>query len=116
MNSDPVSGLDLIVKTLFDKKAMNILILDVRGISTLTDYFIIAEGSSVTHVTALAKTLIEAMKEEGERPAHVEGMKEGDWVVVDFLEIVVHILLPVMRQKYSLERLWQAGNVIERKV
>jgi ribosome-associated protein len=113
MNIDPEAGLAIIVNTLFDKKAINIVTLDVRECSTLTDYFVIAEGTSVTHVTALAEAVVSAMKERNEFPMHVEGMKEGDWVVVDFMEIIVHILLPGMRQLYRLEQLWQAGNIVE---
>jgi len=113
MKSDLAVDLDLIVHTLFDKKGVNILTLDVRGVSTLTDYFVIVEGNVDTHVRALAKALLEAMKGQGYLPIHVEGMEGGEWVVIDFMDVVVHILLPAMRQKYSLEQLWHEGKVVE---
>lgn len=116
MKIDPLLGLTTVVETLFDKKAMNILVLDVRHFSTLTDYFVIAEGSSVTHVTALAERVVAVMKEREASPLHVEGMGDGDWVVVDFMEIIVHILLPAMRQRYCLEQLWQEGKIVDIKL
>lgn len=105
--------LNIIGQILFDKKGFNILALDVRGISTLTDYFLIGEGNVDRHVIALAKEVIERLKQEGEVPAHVEGLDQGDWVVIDYLEIVVHLFKPGMREKYRLEELWREGEIVD---
>jgi ribosome-associated protein len=113
MTEEPVHVLNIIAQTLFDKKAFNILALDVRGISTLTDYFLIAEGNADKHVIALAKEVVERLKKEGEIPAHVEGLREGDWVVLDYMEIVIHLFKPGVRDKYRLEELWCAGQIID---
>lgn len=113
MKKDPLLFLNLIGQILFDKKGINILALDVRGISTLTDYFIIGEGNVDKHVTALAKTVIETLKKEGETPIHVEGLDSGDWVVIDYLEVVIHLFKPGLREKYRLEELWKEGEVVD---
>ncbi|MCH9610671.1 MAG: Ribosomal silencing factor RsfS [Chlamydiales bacterium] len=105
--------LDIIAQTLFDKKGFNILALDVREISTLTDYYIIAEGNVERHVAALGKAVIERLKEEDERPIHVEGLDLGEWVVIDYLGVVVHLFRPGMRERYRLEELWQDAEVVD---
>jgi ribosome-associated protein len=113
MRKDPVRVLRMIAQTIFDKKGFNILALDVRGISTLTDYFLIAEGNVDKHVTALAKDVIGKLKAEGETPSHVEGLDQGDWVVIDYLEIVIHLFKPGLRDKYRLEELWREGEIVD---
>src|SRR5262245_21192412 len=105
--------LEQICQTIFDKKGFNILTLDVRELSTLTDYFIIAEGNVERHVQMLAKELIELMAQEGRPPIHVEGQKQGDWVVLDYSEVVIHLFIPDMREKYQLEQLWQNAEIID---
>lgn len=113
MADDLKAELDTIAQTLFDKKGFNILALDVREISTLTDFYVIAEGNVDRHVVALAKAVIEELKKKGERPAHVEGLDSGDWVVVDFVSIVIHLFKPGMRERYRLEELWQEAEVVD---
>ncbi len=113
MRQDPLQLINSIAQTVYDKKGFNILALDVRGISTMTDYFLIAEGSVEKHVTALGKAIIQELKHEGELPIHVEGLTEGDWVVVDCGELVIHLFMPTMRDKYRLESLWQEGKVVD---
>lgn len=113
MIEDPLQELDLIAQTLFEKKGFNILAIDVREISTLTDYTIIAEGNVDKHVTALAKAVIKKLKDEGDLPAHVEGLEIGDWVVIDYIGVVVHLFKPGMRDKYRLEELWREGKVVD---
>ena len=113
MNEEPLHRLNLIAQTLFDKKGFNILALDVRGISTMTDYFLIAEGEVEKHVITLGKAVAESLKKEGCLPLHSEGLAEGDWVVVDFSEIIVHLFTPAMREKYRLEGLWQEAKVVD---
>lgn len=113
MKKDSLQALNQIAQIIFDKKGFNILALDVQGISTLTDYFLIAEGNVDKHVASLAKVIIERMEQEGEHPAHVEGLKQGDWVVIDFFEVVVHLFMPGIRERYRLEELWQEGKVVD---
>jgi len=110
---DPQLILNLIAQTIFDKKGMNILALDVRGISSLNDYVIIAEGNIDKHVTAIAHEIIDVLAKQGIHPVHVEGMKAGDWVVIDYLDISVHLFMPGMRDKYQLEQLWKEGSIID---
>ncbi len=108
MKHDLKKNLNLIAQTIYDKKGTNILALDVRGISTLTDFVIIAEGSVDRHVIAIADAIIDALHEAGFECTQKEGMHTGDWVVLDFLNIMVHLFGPGMRDKYpfrgSLER------------
>ena len=102
-----------IAQTLFDKKGFNIIAIDVKGISSITDYVIIADGNVDRHVVALAKEVEDIMRDAGEKPAHVEGMQNGDWIVLDYFYVVIHLLVPEMREKYQLERLWPDGKVID---
>jgi ribosome-associated protein len=94
------------VEALEAHKAQDVVVLDVRGLCEATDYFVIATGTSDTHVRALAERVIEAMGKAGHRPRHVEGLTGGRWVLLDFVDIVVHVFHPTLRQFYQLERLW----------
>ncbi len=105
--------LEQICQALYDKKGFNIMALDVRGVSTLTDYFIIAEGNVEKHVQTLAKYLVDMLSEAGRTPVHVEGLRQGDWIVLDFSEVVIHLFIPDMREKYQLEHLWQNSEIID---
>ena len=87
-------------------KAQDVIVLDLRGLSEATDYFVIASGTSDTHVRALAERVLEAMRRSGRRPHHVEGLPVGRWVLLDFVDVVVHVFHPTLRQFYQLERLW----------
>lgn len=116
MKSDSLAILNLIAQTIYDKKGSNIFVLDARNFSTLTDYFIIAEGSADRHVQGLCLAIIEAMRTEGIYPLHIEGREMGDWIVIDFFNIVIHLFMPGMREKYSLEELWQKGSIVDVKI
>jgi ribosome-associated protein len=113
MKRDPAQLLNVMAQWLFDKKGFNILALDVRGVSTLTDYFLIAEGNVDKHVIALAQGVIEQLKHYEEIPLHVEGLTQGEWVVIDYLDIVVHLFKPGLRDKYRLEELWHDGQIVD---
>lgn len=91
---------------ILDRKAQDVAILDLRGIANSTDFFIIASGRSDTHVTAIADNMVDELKAEGVRPAGIEGMRSGRWVLVDYVDFVVHIFHPDARDFYQLERLW----------
>ena len=95
-----------VVDLLFDRKALDVTLLDLRGISSATDWFIVATGTSDTHVGAIADNVIDEMKKEGVRPLNVEGAREGRWVLVDYFDFVVHVFHPQAREFYQLERLW----------
>jgi ribosome-associated protein len=94
------------VGTLDERKAIQVVVLDLRKLSDATDYFVIASGTSDTHVRALAEHVVEALERAGRRPHHVEGLTAGRWALLDFVDFVVHIFHPTVRDFYQLERLW----------
>jgi ribosome-associated protein len=108
--------LNSIAQIIYDKKGINTLVLDVSGVSTITDYAVIAEGNVDRHVIAIGQAIQQAMAERGERPAYVEGMQTGDWVVLDYIEVMVHLFMPGFREKYQLEKLWKEGKIVDVKV
>jgi ribosome-associated protein len=89
-----------------DRKAVDMLVMDLRGISNATDFFLIASGTSDMHVRAIAENIIEELKSEGQRASHVEGLRAGRWVLIDYIDFVVHVFHPGAREFYQLERLW----------
>lgn len=95
-----------------DLKATNVALLDLTKVSDATDYFVIASGSSDTHVRAIAEHVMEVMKKSGVRAHHVEGMQTGRWVLIDYVDFVVHIFHPVLRDFYQLERLWSDAPLV----
>lgn len=103
-------------QALYDKKGINILALNVKDISSLTDYILIAEGSVDRHVIAMAKEVIETLKKQGEKPIYVEGLQAGDWVVIDYLDYMVHIFMPGLRDKYQLEEMFRDGDIVDLKL
>lgn len=96
----------LAIEALEEIKAQNICLLDVRESTSVTDFMLIASGTSTRQLNALAQNLVLKMKEAGYRPLGVEGQNNADWVLVDLGELVVHLMLPETRQFYDLERLW----------
>ena len=91
---------------LFDRKAHNVTVLDLRGISTATDYFLIATGTSDTHVSSIADHVIDENRKHGLRAVNVEGQRGGRWILIDYFDFVVHVFHPAAREFYQLERLW----------
>jgi ribosome-associated protein len=89
-----------------DSKALDVVLLDLRGITDMTDFFVIASGTSDTHVRSVGEHVIEDMKKEGSPAHHVEGLEKGRWVLLDFVDFVVHVFHPTLRNFYQLERLW----------
>ncbi len=91
-----------LAKIIDQKKGTEIIIFDLRGLSPITDYFISANGLSEIHNRAIAESLIEY----AEKPDHIEGFEAGNWILLDFIDVIVHIFLKETREFYGLERLW----------
>jgi ribosome-associated protein len=89
-----------------ERKALGVVGMDLRGISTATDYFLVASGNSDVQVKAIADHIIDEMKKEDQRPVHVEGLQSGSWVLIDYIDFVIHIFHPQAREFYQLEVLW----------
>ncbi len=102
----PKSLSDLVARALDDLKADNVQVLDVRHLTTVTDMMVIASGRSDRHVRAIAGAVVEQAKKAGYRPIGVEGERSGEWVLVDLADLVVHVMLPRVREFYNLEKLW----------
>jgi ribosome-associated protein len=93
-------------------KALDVVVLDLSGVSDVTDCFVIATGTSDTHVRSIGERLMEELKKEGVPTHHVEGLQKGRWVLLDFVDIVVHVFHPTLREFYQLERLWSDATVV----
>jgi ribosome silencing factor RsfS/YbeB/iojap len=96
----------VLLDALDDMKALDVKVLDVRGLTDIADYMVIASGTSDRHVRSVAQRVVEKSKEAGFRPHGVEGLQDGDWVLVDLHEYIVHVMLPRVREFYGLEKLW----------
>ena len=96
----------VVIDALADMKALEVKVLDVRGVTDIADYMVIASGTSDRHVRSVAQRVVERTKEAGFRPHGVEGQQDGDWVLIDLSEMIVHVMLPRVREFYGLEKLW----------
>ena len=115
MQPNVVKVLSACVTALREKKAQNIVVLDVREWSPITSYMVIAEGTVDRHVQALARQVLDECHELQLPKTYVEGMQEGAWVVVDLDEVMVHLFIPEWRQHYALEQLWPDAQLIPTK-
>lgn len=97
---------DLVVEALEDLKGVDIIALDVRGKTSITDFMVIASGRSDRQVKALAQSVVDKAKEHGNPPLGMEGERQGEWVVIDLGDVVVHVMVPQSRDFYNLEKLW----------
>lgn len=104
MDTDKLT--DLVVEALDDLKGQQIKVLDVHGLTTITDRMIVASGRSDRQVKALANSVVEKAKAAGVSPRGVEGDREGEWILVDLGDVVVHVMQPQARAFYQLEKLW----------
>jgi len=94
-----------------DRKATDVLILDLKRVSDMTDYFVIASGTSDTHVRSVAEHVVAELKKSGMSVYAIEGLEQGRWVLLDFVDFVVHVFHPSLRAFYQLERLWGDADV-----
>ncbi|MGI9272821.1 MAG: ribosome silencing factor [Woeseiaceae bacterium] len=107
MNSKELTA--MIVAALEDVKANDIVTLDVRNMTSVTDYMVVASGTSNRHVKALVENVAEKAREAGHRPIGVEGEDGSEWVLLDLQDALVHVMLPKVREFYNLEKLWSLG-------
>jgi ribosome-associated protein len=101
---------ETVTAALDDMKAVNVKVLDVRGLTDIADTMVIASGNSDRHVRSIADNVARKAKEAGYRPLGTEGARDGEWVLVDLTDILVHVMLPRVREFYGLERLWDTGE------
>lgn len=101
---------DIVTAALDDMKAVNVKVLDVRGLTDIADVMIIASGTSDRHVKSIAENVLDKAKKSGFRTLGKEGERDGEWVLVDLQDIIVHVMLPRVREFYGLERLWDNGE------
>ncbi len=100
------------VDAIEDRKGLHVHVLDLRGLTNATDYFVIATGTSDAHVRGIADNVVASMDAAGHDAHHVEGLSNGRWVLLDFVDVVVHLFHPETRAFYQLERLWQDAPVL----
>ena len=96
----------LAAQAALDRKAVDLVILDVQGLSSVTDYFLVCSGRSTTHVASIVEAIRAAMKAAEVRPLHAEGTPESGWMLLDYGDVLVHVFLEETRRYYALERLW----------
>ncbi|HEX3949069.1 MAG TPA: ribosome silencing factor [Steroidobacteraceae bacterium] len=96
----------VILEALDDMKALEVKFLDVRGLTDIADFMVIASGTSDRHVRSVAQRVVEKAKAAGFRPHGIEGQQDGDWVLIDMNEMIIHVMLPRVREFYGLEKLW----------
>lgn len=113
MSKTTIKTLDSIAQVIYDKKGFNILALDVRNFSTMTDYYIIAEGNIDRHVKAISQSIQDVLRESGHTLLRMDGNKMSDWLVMDYGDIVVHLFVPDVREKYALEQLWKEAKIVD---
>jgi ribosome-associated protein len=101
-----------VIDALVDRKAVDPVVLDLRGLCAATDYFVIVSGTSDAHVRGMADHLVAALAPRGVAPHHVEGLAQGRWVLLDYVDFVVHLFHPELRDFYQLERLWGDAPVV----
>jgi ribosome-associated protein len=115
-NAEALDIAHMIVDAASDKKAQDILLLDVSEVAGFTDYFVICSGTSERQIRAVADGIDEALAERGVEPYKREGTPADGWVLLDYSDVVVHIFAPEQRAFYSLEKLWERGRVVARLV
>lgn len=110
---DPSVELRSVAEAALERNARFPTILDLRGLSDVTDFFVIATGDSDTHARAISENILDRTREDGFRPVGVEGLNQGRWVLMDYVGLIVHVFLGEVREFYRLERLWGDAPLFE---
>ncbi|MBW8862506.1 MAG: ribosome silencing factor [Acidobacteria bacterium] len=105
--------IDLAIGAAEDKKAVDLIVLDLRKAAGFTDFFVIASGTNPRQVRAIADAVMESLAADGAKPAHVEGYDRSEWILIDYFDFIVHVFAPETRVFYGLERLWGNAERIE---
>ena len=113
-SSELVALEKLALAALEDMKAVNIRVLDVRALTDIADTMIVASGTSDRHVRSIAENVVVKAKQAGHRPMGTEGRQDGEWVLIDLQDVLVHVMLPRVREFYALEQLWEAPQAQRR--
>ncbi|MDD4169944.1 MAG: ribosome silencing factor [Desulfotomaculaceae bacterium] len=113
MSLSPQAMVNIAVQAAKDKKAQDLIVLDIAEISIIADYFVICSGRSNIQVQAIAENVQEALEKEGVTALRREGLREGTWVLLDYGDVIVHVFQEAERQFYKLERLWGDARVVE---
>lgn len=102
--------LELVIDALRELKGVDIRVLDVRGLTTITDSMVVASGTSTRHVKSLADNVVRKAKAAGYAPLGIEGERAAEWILVDLGDVVLHVMMPAIREFYALEKLWSVGS------
>ena len=116
LNVDPNRLLKIVLDMLDAAKAEDVVVIDLKGKTSISDQMVVASGRSQRHVGAVADQLAKKLKEEGFGRARVEGMPQCDWVLIDSGDVIIHIFRPEVREFYNLEKMWSADRPVERMV
>jgi len=111
--TDQMSRANLIAEAALDRKALELVALDVSKLTSVADTFILATGTSDRHARAITDSIVETLRERGEKPLGIEGYDEGRWVLIDLGDVVVHVFQADVRAQYDLERLWSDAPALE---
>lgn len=115
-NGDSSAALDIVLASLDDSKAENIVPIDIQGKSSLGDHMVVASGRSHRHVSAVADHLLKSLKDAGFGKARVEGLQNADWVLIDAGDIIVHVFRPEVRDFYNIEKMWLTPDLDDQTV
>ena len=107
------ADVDRAVKAALDKKATDVVVLDLRGTPAFTDFFVLCSGANPRQVKAIADAIEESLRAAKVKPAHIEGYDRAEWILMDYFSFIVHVFAPATREFYSLERLWADAERIE---
>jgi ribosome-associated protein len=107
--------IEAVINAASDKKATNIVVLNLQEIASFADYFIICSGASTRQVQAIADEITEQLAKNSKRPLHIEGYQKAEWVLIDYGDFIVHVFAEMVRQFYDLERLWRDAKRVQIK-
>ena len=105
--------LEAIVEAIFNKKGLNVLALDVKHLTPMSDYVVLAEGTVDRHIEAIKNGIIDELRKHKEKPLYVEGDGKSGWIILDFVDVVVHLLLRDVRELYKIEQLYKDAHIVD---